>query len=569
MTEGRYGSDVIVALLSEAGIEHVAFNPGASFRGIHDSLVHTSPAPRIALCLHEAVSVAMAQGYAKAAGKPMAVLLHDVVGLQNASMAIYNAWCDRVPILLLGGTGPKSKPRRRPWIDWIHTASVQAELIRDFVKWDDEPHDLASVPESLARGLTAASSAPQGPVYICYDASLQEDAVSDVAFGYGIAGYPTPTDPAPSADDVDALLSALGGARLPVILAGYTGESESSFDALGELARLLGAAVIDTSARLALPSDHPLNATGMPDLLAEADVVLALDVDDLRGPLGARLGDGSRLDELVLLNVGTGHLKLRGWSDDHQPLLPSKVHVTSTAAATLNALVRRLSELGAPANAGERTGTLISRVRSGREERRRAAAAAENDAAVPLERLIIELDDALGSVNFTLTNATTEPLDPRLWTLSRPRQALGWAGGGGLGYGVGAATGAALGNAPGTISVVLQADGDLLYLPAALWTAASLGLRLLVVVHNNRQYANTVGHAARIARARGRSEMERHAGAVLTDPEIDIGRLASSFGVWSSDPVRDVPSLRHQLAQAIEHVQAGRPALVDVITPGL
>lgn len=569
MSERRYGSDVIVSLLSEAGIDHVAFNPGASFRGIHDSLVHTWPAPTIALCLHEAVGVAMAQGYAKAAGKPMAVLLHDVVGLQNASMAIYNAWCDRVPILLLGGTGPKSKPRRRPWIDWIHTASVQAELIRDFVKWDDEPHDLASVPESLARGLTAASSAPQGPVYICYDASLQEDAVADAVAGNGIAGYPIPTDPAPSADAVDALLSALGGARMPVILAGYAGESESSFAALGEFARLLGAAVIDTGARLALPCDHPLNATGMADVLAEADVVLSLDVDDLCGPLGARFGDGSRPDGLVLLNVGTGHLKLRGWSDDHQPLVPSQMQVTSTAAAALHALARRLSELGAPAEADERATKLSARIRSGREERRRAAAAAENDVAVPLERLVVELDDALGGVNFTLTNATTEPLDPRLWTLSRSRQSLGWAGGGGLGYGVGAAIGAALANGPETVSVVLQADGDLLYLPGALWTAANLGLPLLVVVHNNRQYANTVGHAARIARARGRSDVERHAGAALSDPEIDIGRLASSFGVWSSDPVRDVPSLRHQLAQAIKHAQAGRPALVDVITPGI
>ena len=556
-------------MLSEAGIEHVAFNPGASFRGIHDSLVHTSPAPRIALCLHEAVSVAVAQGYAKAAGKPMAVLLHDVVGLQNASMAIYNAWCDRVPILLLGATGPKSKPRRRPWIDWVHTASVQAELIRNFVKWDDEPHDLASVPESLARGLTAASSAPRGPVYLCYDASLQEDTVPDGFVGQSIAGYPTPTGPAPSGDDVDALLSALQAARLPVILTGYAGESGSSFAALGELAHRLGAAVIDTGARLALPSDHPLNATGMPELLTEADVVLALDVDDLRGPLGARLGDGSHPNEMVLLNVGTGHLKLRGWSDDHQPLVPSQMQVTSTTAAALEAMTRRLSELGAAAEADRRSVALVERIRLARQERRSAAAGAENQGAVPLERLIVELDDALRNVQFTLTNATTEPLDPRLWTLSRARQALGWAAGGGLGYGVGAAIGAALANGPDTVSVVLQADGDLLYLPGALWTAARLRLPVLVVVHNNRQYANTVGHAARIALARGRSDLQRYEGASLTDPEIDIGGLASSFGVWSSDPVRDVPGLRHQLAQAIERVQAGRPALVNVITPGL
>lgn len=570
MSEGRYGSDVIVDLLAQAGIEHVAFNPGASFRGIHDSLVHAEDGPGIALCLHEGVSVAVAQGYAKATGRPMAVLLHDVVGLQNASMAIYNAWCDRAPMLLLGGTGPKSKPRRRPWIDWIHTASVQASLIRDFVKWDDEPHDLGSVPESFARALSTAMSAPQGPVYLCYDAGLQEDPVPDDHFEPGIDGYQTPSDPAPSAADVDAVLSALGQARLPVILAGYAGESESSFTALGELAAQLGAAVIDTGARLALPSADPLNATGMNDLLAEADVVLALDVDDLDGALRAG-APGRRSPEAqpALLHLGTGHLKLRGWSDDHQPLVRTRVHVTATASAALEALTRRLSELGAPADAAARTTALSERIREAREQRRDAAASAEAEDAVPLERLVVELDRALEGIPFTLTNATTEPLDPRLWTLSRPRQALGWAGGGGLGYGVGAAIGAALGNRGEVISVALQADGDLLYLPSALWTAAHLRLPVLVVVHNNRQYANTVGHAGRIARARGRSDQRRHVGAVLGDPEIDIDRLASSFGVWSSGPVRDIPSLREQLAQAIAHVQTGLPALVDVITPGL
>jgi thiamine pyrophosphate-dependent acetolactate synthase large subunit-like protein len=564
MSARRYGSDLIVAMLAEAGIEHVAFNPGASFRGIHDSLVQAQDGPQIALCLHEAASVAVAQGYAKAAGRPMAVLLHDVVGLQNASMAIYNAWCDRAPMLLLGGTGPKSKPRRRPWIDWVHTASVQADLIRDFVKWDDEPHDLASVPESFARGLTAAMAAPRGPVYLCNDAALQEDTVPDDHVAEGIAGYTTPSDPAPSAADTETIVSALAGARAPLILAGYTGECDSSFRALGELAELLGAAVIDTGARLALPTDHPLNATGMADVVGDADVVLALDVDDLSGPLGT----GERGVQ-TLLNVGVGHLKLRGWSDDHQPLVRSEMQVTSTAATTLEALTHRVAELGALAGAQERALALAQRIRSARKERRGAAAGAEADDAVALERLIVELDETLSGADFSITNATTEPLDPRLWTLSRPRQALGWAGGGGLGYGVGAAIGAALANGPDSISVVLQGDGDLLYLPGALWTAAHLRLPVLVVVHNNRQYANTVGHAARIARARGRSEANRHAGAGLHDPEIDFRALASSLGVFSSDPVRDAPSLRSHLEQAIEEVRAGRPALVDVITPSL
>jgi acetolactate synthase I/II/III large subunit len=569
MTGPRYGSDAIVDLLAEAGIEHIAFNPGASFRGIHDSLVHAANGPSIALCLHEAVSVAVAQGYAKAAGRPMAVLLHDVVGLQNASMAIYNAWCDRAPMLLLGGTGPRSKPRRRPWIDWVHTASVQANVIRDFVKWDDEPYDMGSVPESFARGLTTATAAPQGPVYLCYDTSLQEDRLPEDYGPAGLDGYATPSDPSPSGEDVDAMLDVLRDARRPIILAGYSGHSERSFAALGELAERIGAAVIDAGVRLALPSDHPLNATGVDELLSEADVVLALDVDDLAGPLAGRLTGPSERDGPALLNVATGHLKLRGWSDDHQPLVRARMHVTSTAPAAVDALLRRLSETASPAGAKDRRRALAERIATARATRRQAAAAAEEEDAVPLERLMVEVDRALRGTAFTLTNATTEPLDPRLWTLRQPRQALGWAGGGGLGYGVGAAVGAALANGREVISAVLQADGDLLYVPGALWTAAHLRLPVLVVVHNNRQYANTVGHAARIAHARGRSAERRHVGAALTEPEVDLDGVACSFGVWSSGPVRDVEMLRARLAEAIEHVQSGRPALVNVITPGL
>jgi thiamine pyrophosphate-dependent acetolactate synthase large subunit-like protein len=566
---GGYGSDVIVDLLCQAGVEHIAFNPGASFRGIHDSLVHAPDAPAIALCLHEAVSVAVAHGYAKAAGRPMAVVLHDVVGLQNASMAIYNAWCDRVPMLLLGGTGPKSKARRRPWIDWIHTANVQANIVRDFVKWDDEPHDMASVPESFARGLTAATSAPEGPVYLCYDAELQEAPLPADHVAEGIARFLRPTDPAPSAPDVDALAARLRRAHQPAILAGYAGGDEAAFTALGALAQALGAAVIDTGPRLALASDHPLNGSGCEGLLDDADVVLALDVDDLRGPLGARLGDGSRRGDVSLLNVGTGHLKLRGWASDHQPLVAADMHVTATADLAVAALAERLAGEAPSDEARARTAALTERIGISRAQRRAAGSCAEGEGTVPLERLIHELDEALREVPFVLTNATTEPLDIRQWTLTQPRQGLGWAGGGGLGYGVGAAIGAALARGPEVISVVLQADGDLLYLPSALWTAARLRLPVLVVVHNNRQYANTVGHAGRIAQARGRGVERRHVGAALDDPTVSLVELASSFGAWSAGPIVDVDAMREALAQAIAVVRAGRPALLDVHTPGL
>ncbi len=582
----RYGSDIVVDLLVEAGIEHVALNPGASFRGIHDSLVHADGAPELVLCLHEAVAVAAAQGYAKAAGRPMGVLLHDVVGLQNASMAIYNAWCDRAPMLLLGGTGPKSKASRRPWIDWIHTASPQASIVRDFVKWDDEPQDVASIPESFARGLGAACAAPTGPVYLCYDVDLQEDPLPEgvptdssppggarPGPAGGLAGYAVPTPPAPAAEDVALLRDELLDAERPAILAGYAGETKAAFGALVELAEALGAPVVDLAVRHAFPTGHPLCATGVPELLDEADVVLALDVEDLQTPL--------RRSSARLLNVGVGHLKLRGWSHDYQALMPSARHVTATADRTVAALLDALRAAadGPAARSGRRASPdpeavaarrarIAERTAAVRERDRAAAAAATGVGVVPLDRMLAELGRVLDGERFVLVNGTNERREHRLWDLDRPRQHLGWHAGGGLGYGPGAAVGASIALGPDTVAVNVQADGDLLFLPNALWTAARRGLPILTVVHDNRQYGNTVEHAARIARHRGRSDERRYEGSGLDDPPVDLAGLARSFGVWAAGPIADPDTLAEQLAAALEVVRSGRPALLDVLTPG-
>ena len=177
----RYGSDLIVDLLKTLGIEYVSLNPGSSFRGIHDSLVNyesgRTPNPEMVLCCHEEIAVAVAHGYAKATGKIMPAIVHNVVGLQHASMAIYNAWCDHTPVMVMGGTGPMNSSKRRPWIDWIHTAQVQGNLVRDFVKWDDQPVGIEAIPSSIMRGYRIAMSDPGGPVYLCFDVTDQEATI--------------------------------------------------------------------------------------------------------------------------------------------------------------------------------------------------------------------------------------------------------------------------------------------------------------------------------------------------------------------------------------------------------
>lgn len=569
LDEETYGSDLIVKLLNDAAIEYVAFNPGATFRGIHDSLVHTKGAPQIVLCMHESVSVSIAQAYAKASGRPMAVMLHNVVGLQNASMAIYNAWCDRVPIIMIGGTGPKSTVARRPLIDWIHTANVQANLVRDFVKWDDEPHDLASVPESFARAIITAVSQPPGPVYLCYDSKLQEDPVPP-GFSYeGIGQYQVPSAPGAEADSIGRAVDMLHSARHPVILAGYLGDTRKSMDALAELAETLGAAVVDTGVRLAFPTDHPLNGTGIDELLAEADVALALDADDLQSRLSARWSTGDKPGEVAVVNVSLASLRVRGWSHDHQALVPSVLHITSTADSAVEALLNGLR--AAPLDRAEvttRSARLVDMIAARRTTWRTEGTIAEADHAVALPRLIHLLGEALEGRTFVLANGTNGRLEHRQWSMREPRQYLGWGAGGGLGYGVGATVGCALANEGGVISVDVQADGDLLYLPSALWTAAHLGLRTLFVINNNRQYGNTAEHAAKIAGQRHREAGLHHVGSYLDDPAVDFAALARSFGIWAAGPITNPEDLESRLAEAMTVLENGRPALLDVITPG-
>ena len=173
---GTWGSDSIAACLRALDVPYLALNPGASYRGLHDSLVNHlgNAAPQMLLCLHEENAVAIAHGYAKTSGRMMGAVLHSNVGLMHATMAIFNAWCDRVPVLLLGATGPWDAARRRPWIDWIHTASDQGALVRDYPKWDNQPGSIPAAIEALLRASQIAQTAPRGPVYVNLDAALQE-----------------------------------------------------------------------------------------------------------------------------------------------------------------------------------------------------------------------------------------------------------------------------------------------------------------------------------------------------------------------------------------------------------
>ncbi|HEY7618611.1 MAG TPA: thiamine pyrophosphate-binding protein [Solirubrobacteraceae bacterium] len=562
---GSWVSDAVVDVLVEAGIEHAAFNPGASFRGLHDSLVHhreDGPAPL--LCLHEGVAVAVAHGYAKACGRPMAAIVHDVVGLQHASMAIYNAWCDRVPMLVLGGTGPVSTVHRRPWIDWIHTALVQGNQVRDYVKWDDQPADAASIPRSLARALTLTRSAPPGPVYVCLDAGLQEEPLPGAFEWEGMAAHPVPAAAAPGPDDVRAMAALLREAERPLIATDFAGDDPEAFAALVELAEATGAGVLDCGARLNFPTSHPLNVTYEPDAVRHADAVLGIDVDDFAGAL-------QRTGARRAIHAGVGHLRVRGWSNDFQELPALERHVTAAAAPAIAALTAAFrAEPLAEEVGAERRSRHPSEPGARLADARAAALRETADGAVPVPRLLAELWPVLRDRAVTVVHGEPPPWghERRLWALDEPRSHLGSAAGGGLGDGPGHAIGAALAlHGSGRLCLNLQPDGDLLFTPSALWTAVHARLPLLTVVLDNREYRNTVDHAQRIAEARDRPPGRRRVGAVIDDPPIAHADLARSMGMWAIGPLTDPAQLRTALDEALAEIDAGRPALIHVLTP--
>src|SRR3954468_7103224 len=180
LTTDRPGGDFMVDVLKTLDLEYVAANPGSSFRGLHESIVNYggNRAPEFITCCHEESSVAMAHGYFKAEGKPMAVLVHGTVGLQHAAMAIYNAYCDRVPVYVMAGN-TLDATMRRPGVEWAHSVQDAAAMVRDFVKWDDLPWSRPPSAGSAIRAYKIAMPPPMMPVMLVLDGGLQEDPVSE------------------------------------------------------------------------------------------------------------------------------------------------------------------------------------------------------------------------------------------------------------------------------------------------------------------------------------------------------------------------------------------------------
>jgi thiamine pyrophosphate-dependent acetolactate synthase large subunit-like protein len=564
MTESRFGSDAVVGLLDSLGYRYASLNPGASLRVIHDSAVHAGR-PKLVLALQEAVAVSLAHGYAKSSGEPMAVFLHDLVGLQNGSLGIFNAWMDQVPMLVIGGSGPTDSAHRRPWIDWIHTTRNQGLLVRDYVKWDDQPASVDAMAATLVRADRLTRMSPSGPVYVAIDALLQEAPLA--------ADWKAPTGAlvanaltAPSAD-LERLADAIVRAERPVILVDAVGRSRAGYEAVAALADAVAAPVVDFGSRHNLDSDHWADGTAhRVALLADADLVIALDMRDLRWGISEIDLEHHTAVDLVppgtpIIAMSLTDLTHRGFND-REEVIDADVVVADTAVA-LPELVSIIHRRGVDRRARrEAVSTRLTTLGQ--------AAAPSLEGSLTTANLVACLGEAIAGEPWVLAHGAhgvTGQWARRLWGYRGFNAHLGHTGGGGLGYGIGATLGAALHHRnDDTLIVDLQPDGDMMYTAGGLWTAAHHRIPALFVVVNNRTYGKDRLHQQTVAHIRGRPAPEPSKGIDLDDPPIDFATLATATGVEGIGPIKSVAELRPALERAVRIVREERRAvLVDAI----
>lgn len=581
ISKAEWGSDVIVEILRDLGIEYVALNPGATFRGVHDSIVNFlgNKNPEMILCTHEEIAVAIAHGYGKAAGKPMAAYVHNVVGLLHASMAIYNAWANRSSMLVLGGTGPMAADGRRPWIDWIHTANVQGNAVRDFVKWDDQPASIGSSIESLIRGYQITTSPPEGPVYICFDVATQEEKINEPIELPKISSFPKPTNFQADLNAMEEAVNLLVSAKKPVVIADFIGKSPEAAKSLVKLAELLSVPVISGGDLYNFPTNHPLNATySKKQLLQEADAVLALDVYDLQQSLTGQDYRSRRLEHLLkpdasLIDISLRQLSIRSWTHDYGGLYPTSLSIQADINVALPLMVelieRRLDDgIDRSDELHERFQMIASMHDASHKSFREVVKNRSKESPIALPFLASELWEVIKDTDWVLGNGNLRGWTERLWDYKEPYQVIDSRGGGGLGMGFGHALGVALANkGKNRLTINIQSDGDFLFTPSAVWTAVHHRIPMLVVMYNNRTYGNDLGHQGLMAEVRGRPEENKNIGIDIDDPYVDFAAMAKSFGAWAEGPIDDPLQLRNALERAKhEVINNGKLAVVDVIT---
>jgi len=569
----------MVDTIRSLDIDYISINAGSSFRGLHESLINHggNKKPEILTCLHEESAIAMAHGYAKAEGKPMAMLCHGTVGIQHGAMAVYNAYCDRAPMLLFGGNYTDEEYRSRS-VEWSHAAQNAAAPIKDYIKFHAAPQSASQFSEDVVRAYKIATTAPMGPVFISIDKHLQEKSMGGKA---PVIPELSPTI-APQGNN-NALKEAaqwLIQAKNPVIVADHFANTPAGMDSLVELAELLQAPVIDRAGRMNFPNRHYLaQFANAGALLRGADLILGLEVEDLYG-LIYKAADTIELkkrrvaDENVkLISIGVSDLYIQSNYQNFQRYQPVDLSIAGEGEATVVSLVEVIKE----GLSNRRRKDIAAREQHFRAMHNKANQASTRLAAigwdaspVSVPRLCMEVWHQIKDLDWSMLGSFPfQSYWPhRLWNFDKHHRHTGGSTGWGIGYGAPAAAGVALANqAKGRFTVSIQSDGDLMYAPGVLWTVAHHRIPVLYVMHNNRAYHQEIVHLQRVSasRQRGIDDGQAKIGNAIENPNIDFAQMARSMGVWSTGPITDPNDLAAALKKAVEVVKGGEPALVDVI----
>ncbi len=555
-----WGSDVVAQMLRRFGFKYVSLNPGASYRGLHDSIVNHlgNRDPGMLLCLHEDHAVGVAHGYAKVTDEPMAAIVHSNVGLMHGHMAIFNAFCDRKPLFLMGATGPMDSHQRRPWIDWIHTSSDQAGIVRDIIKFDVQPTSPEAIVDGMARANISTRTQPCAPVYVVLDAGLGEASLERVPAFPDMARHQPPAPPRAQEADMKKAVEMLKAAKRPVLLCGRSSRSQESWDNRVKLAEALGAIVMsDLKNGAAFPTDHPAHAIepfNQPseshrEILGEADLILALEWVDLGGCVCPPKGGVDVKAKII--NVTMDHHLHNGAHMVYQSMSPADLLVSASAEAFVADLVPHFS---------------------GKKEPWRKAVrkefAAGDGARIRMQDVAKTLRAQFPDPDKVTLASVARQWPTDLWPWRTPLAYMGKDGGGGIGSGPSISIGVALAcadlNRP---AVTILGDGDFMMGGHAIWTAVKHKIPLLVVINNNQSYFNDELHQENIARRRNRAVGNRWIGQSMTGPALDIAKFVESQGAVGIGPVKTLAELDAAMKKGAEVLASGGVCLIDVHVP--
>jgi len=578
VSQSTSGGDFMVDVLKTLDIEYLSMNCASSFRGLHEAVLNHggNKQPEILTCPHEEIAVHMAQGYAKIEGRPMAMICHGVVGLQHATMAMYNAWCDRVPVIVMGGNIIEAN-KRGPGAEWVHSAIDPGAIVRDFVKWDDQPTSLQHFAESAVRAYKIAMTPPMAPVMLSLDGELQENPIAD-AEALRIPKLTRLVPPQGDANALAELARMLVAAENPVIIVDRMARSAEGLARLVELAETLQCAVLDNGGRMNFPSRHPLNQSYRRGILGQADVIVAMEVNELWGSLNAfsdRIVRSSRpiyRKGAKIVTLGSRDLLVKSnYQDFGRYQDDVALAIGGDAQASLPVLIELVKKQIDPGRqaAFEARGKKLATAHTAMVEQTKSDATIGWDASpITTARMCAEVYAQIKDEDWSLVgNAIRLTWPQRLWDLKKPYHWNGGSGGAGVGYNLPASIGAALANKKhGRLTVAFGGDGDFMFVPGALWTAAHHGIPLLYVIQNNRAYHQEYMYLQAMAARHGRGITNTAIGTTITDPNVDYATVARGFGVHGEGPITDPKDLAPALKRAIAVVKSGQPALIDVVT---